>query len=148
MAFPVNTPYYAAKWGVGGFTEGIALEVAPFGVKVTALEPGGMRTNFGKRAIAEPLQIWPDYEPSVGATLKMLEGLWGNETGDPSRVAKIVLQIAEANTLPPHIVLGSDALHMVRQAEQARAEATARWESVSNSIDMTAEGPIPPLPSS
>ncbi len=46
MAFPANASYFAAKWGVGGFTEGVALEVAPFGIKVTALEPGGMRTNF------------------------------------------------------------------------------------------------------
>jgi len=146
MAFPVNAPYYAAKWGVGGFTEGIALEVAPIGVKVTALEPGGMRTNFGKRATAAPLEVWPEYEPSVGVTLKMLEGLWDSATGDPGKVAQVVLKVAGAEKLPPHILLGSDSLEMVRGAEHARAEATARWEAVSKSIDVAADGPIPDLP--
>ena len=50
LARPGNTPYHAAKWAVGGFTESLAQEVAPFGVKVCALEPGGMRTNWGVRA--------------------------------------------------------------------------------------------------
>jgi NAD(P)-dependent dehydrogenase (short-subunit alcohol dehydrogenase family) len=52
-AFPGNAAYFASKWAVGGFTEGLAQETAPFGVKVTALEPGGMRTNWGKRAHAD-----------------------------------------------------------------------------------------------
>jgi NAD(P)-dependent dehydrogenase (short-subunit alcohol dehydrogenase family) len=47
LALPGSTPYHAAKWAVGGFTESLAQEVAPFGVKVCALEPGGIRTNWG-----------------------------------------------------------------------------------------------------
>src|SRR6267142_902609 len=50
MALPGSAAYHAAKWAVGGFTEALAQEVAPFGVKVCALEPGGMRTNWGTRA--------------------------------------------------------------------------------------------------
>ena len=53
LALPGSTPYHAAKWAVGGFTESLAQEVAPFGVKVCALEPGGMRTNWGVRANKE-----------------------------------------------------------------------------------------------
>src|SRR5499425_801293 len=87
-AFPGNAAYFASKWAVGGFTEGLALETAPFGVKVTALEPGGMRTNWGKRAHADRPALLPDYEPSVGASVKQLEGYWGNESGDPARVAQ------------------------------------------------------------
>lgn len=146
-AFPVGASYYAAKWGVGGFTEGLALEVAPFGVKATTLEPGAMRTDWGKRATAQPIDVWPDYEPSVGATLKAMEGMWGNETGDPTRVAQVVLKIAEAEALPPHILLGRDVLQGVRAADRARAEAADRWEAISNSTNFDAEGPIPALPS-
>ena len=53
LGVPGNAAYHAAKWAVGGFTEAIAPELAPFGVKVCALEPGGMRTNWGKRANAD-----------------------------------------------------------------------------------------------
>jgi NAD(P)-dependent dehydrogenase (short-subunit alcohol dehydrogenase family) len=146
-AFPVGASYYAAKWGVGGFTEGVALEVAPFGVKATTLEPGAMRTEWGKRATAQPVDVWPDYEPSVGATLKAMEGMWGNETGDPAKVAQVVLRIADAETLPPHILLGGDVLQGIRAADRARAEAADRWEGISNSTNFDAKGPIPALPS-
>jgi NAD(P)-dependent dehydrogenase (short-subunit alcohol dehydrogenase family) len=55
------------------------LEVAPFGVKVTALEPGAMRTNWGERAHASQEPLLADYEPSVGRSIKQMEGYWGNE---------------------------------------------------------------------
>jgi NAD(P)-dependent dehydrogenase (short-subunit alcohol dehydrogenase family) len=146
FAMPGNAAYFASKWAVGGFTEGIALETAPFGVKVTALEPGGMRTNWGKRAQADRAPLLPDYEASVGATTKLLEQYWGNESGDPVKVAQVVLKVADAETLPPHILLGSDAFQYARQAEQARAAAADRWHDFSVSIDMDTAGPIPGVP--
>jgi NAD(P)-dependent dehydrogenase (short-subunit alcohol dehydrogenase family) len=83
LGVPGNTPYHAAKWAVGGFTESLAKEVAPFGVKVYALEPGGMRTNWGARAKKDTPDLLPDYEPSVGAVIKELESVWGHENSDP-----------------------------------------------------------------
>jgi NAD(P)-dependent dehydrogenase (short-subunit alcohol dehydrogenase family) len=145
-AFPGNAAYFASKWAVGGFTEGLAQETAPFGVKVTALEPGGMRTNWGKRANADRPVLLPEYEPSVGASMKQLEDYWGNESGDPVKVAQVVLQIADTETVPPHILLGSDAFHLARQAEQARAADADRWQAVSVSTDVDAFGSIPPFP--
>ncbi|MDW3688748.1 oxidoreductase [Cupriavidus sp. CV2] len=145
-AFPGNAAYFASKWAVGGFTEGLAQETAPFGVKVTALEPGGMRTNWGKRAHADRPVLLPDYESSVGASVKQMEGYWGNESGDPVRVAQVVLRIAETETVPPHILLGSDAFQFARQAEQARTADADRWQAVSVSTDLGAVGPIPTFP--
>lgn len=145
-AFPGNAAYFASKWGIGGFTEGVALEVAPFGVRVTALEPGAMRTGWGKRAHAAQESLLPEYEPSVGASVKQMEAYWGHESGDPVKVAQIVLKVADAETLPPHILLGSDALRLVREAERARAADADRWHAVSASIDVDASGPIPELP--
>ncbi|OAJ63778.1 short-chain dehydrogenase/reductase [Paraburkholderia ginsengiterrae] len=145
-AFPGNAAYFASKWAVGGFTEGLAQETAPFGVKVTALEPGGMRTNWGKRANADRPVLLPDYEPSVGASVKQLEGYWGNESGDPVKVAQVVLKIADTETVPPHILLGSDAFHFARQAEQARAADADRWQAVSISTDVDAVGSVPTFP--
>src|ERR1700720_2315428 len=87
LGVPGNSPYHAAKWAVGGFTESLAKEVAPFGVKVCALEPGGMRTNWGKRANQNTPELLPDYEPSVGGVIKALESRWGHENSDPAKVA-------------------------------------------------------------
>jgi NAD(P)-dependent dehydrogenase (short-subunit alcohol dehydrogenase family) len=85
LALPGSAAYHAAKWAVGGFTEALAQEVAPFGVKVCGLEPGGMRTNWGTRANQDTPDLLPDYEPSVGAVAKPLKPLWGQENGDPAR---------------------------------------------------------------
>jgi NAD(P)-dependent dehydrogenase (short-subunit alcohol dehydrogenase family) len=145
-AFPGNAAYFASKWAVGGFTEGLAQETAPFGVKVTALEPGGMRTNWGRRAHADRPALLPDYEHSVGASMKQMEGYWGNESGDPVKVAQVVLRIADTETLPPHILLGSDAFQFTRQAELARAADADRWQAVSVSTDVDAADPIPAFP--
>src|SRR5438105_11845868 len=57
---PGSTPYHAAKWAVGGFTESHAQELSPFGVKVCALEPGGMRTNWGDRANQDTPELLPE----------------------------------------------------------------------------------------
>lgn len=146
IGFPGNAAYSAAKWAVGGFTEALALETAPFGVNVTALEPGGMRTNWGKRASADVPAVLPDYEPSVGALIKQLDGIWGNETGDPEKVAKVILKLSNATSIPPHLILGSDSLAMVRQAEEARTAEAARWETVTNFINFGADSVLPELP--
>jgi NAD(P)-dependent dehydrogenase (short-subunit alcohol dehydrogenase family) len=82
---PGSTPYHAAKWAVGGFTESLAQELSPFGVKVCALEPGGMRTNWGARANQDTPELLPDYEPSIGAVAKALKSYWGKEISDPEK---------------------------------------------------------------
>src|SRR5580693_7943856 len=69
LGIPGNSPYHAAKWAVGGLTESLAKEAAPFGVRVCALEPGGMRTNWAARANEKTPDLLPDYEPSVGAVI-------------------------------------------------------------------------------
>src|SRR5258707_9105465 len=85
-----------------GFTESLAQEVAPFGVKVCALEPGGMRTNWGVRANKETPVLLSDYEPSEGAVIKALASYWGNEISDPVKVAQLILGLAESERLPAH----------------------------------------------
>jgi len=145
-AFPGNAAYFASKWAVGGFTEGIAQEVLHLGIKVTALEPGAMRTHWGKRAHARQEPVMADYEPSVGAAIKSMEHFWGNETGDPARVAQVVLRIASADALPAHILLGSDAFHYARRAEEARISKADEWKAISFATDFDADPELPALP--
>ena len=142
---PGNAGYHAAKWAVGGFTESLAQEVAPFGVKVCALEPGGIRTNWGTRAgqgMPDPL---PDYKPSVGAFAERIKSYWGQETGDPRKMAQVILRLAQSDTLPAHLLLGSDAVQFTAQAEATRAAEAERWREVSVSTDFNASGALPDL---
>jgi len=135
LATPGGAAYHAAKWAVGGFTESIALEVAPFGVKVCALEPGGMRTNWGNRANADIPILLPEYEPSVGAHIKSLETYWGHEASDPAKVAQVIVQLARKEQLPAHLLLGSDAVQYARLAEEKRGSDAKEWIDVSLSTD-------------
>ncbi|MFB6467802.1 SDR family NAD(P)-dependent oxidoreductase [Cytobacillus sp. Hz8] len=131
-----GTGYHAAKWAVGGFTEALAEETAPFGVKVCAVEPGSMRTNWGKRATENRPKFQLDYEPSVGEKMRSLEDHWGQENGDPDKVAQVILQLAYADELPPHLLLGSDAVYINNQAEKKRATDAERWHEISVSTDV------------
>jgi NAD(P)-dependent dehydrogenase (short-subunit alcohol dehydrogenase family) len=138
LATPGSASYHASKWAVGGFTEAVALEVASFGVKVCALEPGGMRTNWGNRAVADIPILLPEYEPSVGALVRTLATYWGHETSDPAKVAQVILHLATKEQLPPHLLLGSDAVRYARAAEDKRESDAKEWLEVSVSTD--AEG--------
>ena len=145
LALPGNTGYHAAKWAVGGFTESLAQEVAPFGVKVCAIEPGGMRTNWGARANQDTPELLPDYEPSVGAVAKALKSYWGHETSDPAKVAQVVLRLAASDNLPAHLLLGSDAVQFASEADASRAKDAERWREISVSTDVTSTQSLPAL---
>ena len=145
LARPGSTAYHAAKWAVGGFTESLAQEVAPFGVKVCALEPGGMRTNWGARANHDTPEVLPDYEPSVGAVAKALKSYWGHETSDPAKVAQVVLRLAASDSLPAHLLLGSDAVQFAGEADVTRAKDAERWREISVSTDVTSTQSLPAL---
>jgi NAD(P)-dependent dehydrogenase (short-subunit alcohol dehydrogenase family) len=145
LALPGSTAYHAAKWAVGGFTESLAQEVAPFGVKVCALEPGGMRTNWGARAHQDMPDLLPDYEPSVGAVVKALHSLWGQENSDPAKVAQVILRLADSDHLPAHLLIGSDAVRYAGEAEAARTADAERWREMSVSTDVNATGDLPAL---
>jgi NAD(P)-dependent dehydrogenase (short-subunit alcohol dehydrogenase family) len=145
LARPGSAGYHAAKWAVGGFTESLAQEVAPFGVKVCALEPGGMRTNWGARANQDTPELLPDYEPSVGAVVKALASYWGHEVSDPIKVAQLILRLADSHQLPAHLLIGSDALEYTGQAEATRAAEADRWRDFSISTDVDGKVALPEI---
>ncbi len=132
---PGLSAYQAAKWAVGGFTESVSQEIAAFGVHMVSLEPGGMRTDWGATANGAAIDLLPDYAPSVGAFLDMMPRFVGNEVGDPAKIAKVILDLTRRNDLPAHLVLGSDALHVLAIAEEARRKAADEWVAVSRSTD-------------
>ena len=119
--------------------------MAPFGVKVCALEPGGMRTNWGARANKETPALLADYEPSVGAVIKALASYWGNEISDPAKVAQLILRLANSDQLPAHLLVGSDAVQFAGQAEETRAAEAQRWREFSVSTDENASVSLPAM---
>jgi NAD(P)-dependent dehydrogenase (short-subunit alcohol dehydrogenase family) len=131
IAIAGNTPYHAAKWAVGGFSDSLAMEVAPFGVKICTLEPGGIRTNWARRARQNAPELLPDYEASVGSILRMLRGLEGRAEGDPRKIADVVLQLANSDDVPLRLILGVDAEKRVQQAEAARASEAQKWRHLT-----------------
>jgi NAD(P)-dependent dehydrogenase (short-subunit alcohol dehydrogenase family) len=143
---PGLSAYQAAKWAVGGFTEVLAQEVGHLGIKVTALEPGGMATNWANRASTDMRALDPDYMPSVGAVTRMLEQYRGESAGDPKKVAEVVVRLAAHSSPPPHLLLGSDAVHFAGEADSAREAAGKLWRPVSMATDFAAPGPIPGFP--
>jgi len=130
-AVPGNTPYHAAKWAVGGFSDSLALEVAPLGIKICTLEPGGIRTNWARRAGQNSPKLLPEYEDSVGSFLKILRGLEGGSEGDPRKIADVIVQLANSDDVPVRLILGVDAEKRVQQAEAARATEANKWRHLT-----------------
>ena len=133
LALPGNTPYHAAKWAVGGFSDSLAMEVAPFGVKVCTLEPGGIRTNWARRAGASAPHLLPEYEASVGSIFRLLRGIEGSEESDPRRVARVIVELANSEEVPLRLILGADAEKRVQQAESARTSEAEKWRRLTHS---------------
>lgn len=148
VGIPGLAAYQSAKWAVGGFTEVLSQELAPLGIKVTALEPGGMKTEWGVEAKGAAPALLADYAPSVGAIVEMLGQYVGKETGDPAKVAQVVLKLAYHAQPPVHLLLGSDALHYAGEADKARAASGEAWQAVSRATDFTASESLPTFPQS
>jgi len=145
LAFPGNSPYHAAKWAVGGFSDSVAMEVAPFGVKVCTLEPGGIRTNWARRARQNPPDLLPDYEANVGPILQLLRSIEGRQEGDPRRIAEVIVQLANSEDVPVRLILGVNAEKRVQHAEAARASEAEKWRHVTLSTVFEDAEPIPEL---
>jgi hypothetical protein len=107
-----------------------------------AVEPGGMRTNYGVRASADMPSLLPDYEASVGAFAAAMAPYWGHETSHPSKIAAALLQLAGSDNVPAHLILGSDAVHYVAKVEAERTAEGERWRelSLSTDIDLASAG--------
>jgi NAD(P)-dependent dehydrogenase (short-subunit alcohol dehydrogenase family) len=134
MATPGLGAYQAAKWAVGGFSEVLAAEVAPLGIKVTVLEPGGMRTDWAGSSMAIPPVSAP-YAPTVGVSAQRMQGFAEASASDPAKVAEAVLTLAGLDEPPVRLLIGTDAYTYGRAAWQSRLDTDARWEQLSTSTD-------------
>src|SRR5246500_1101862 len=131
---PGRGPYSAAKWGVEGFSEELSREVAPLGIKVTIVEPGGFRTDFAGSS-TELREGQPEYDSTVGATARFQRDYNGKQPGDPARAAAALLKLASVKEPPLRIVLGSDAFNAAEANDLAKIELDKKWKDLSYATD-------------
>ncbi|MBB4124890.1 NAD(P)-dependent dehydrogenase (short-subunit alcohol dehydrogenase family) [Xanthomonas translucens] len=144
LGAPGRAPYSAAKWGLEGFSESLALEMALIGVHVTLLEPGGFRTDFAGASSALR-DGRADYDAVVGAAARRQRDYNGRQPGDPARAAQVILAVAAMEAPPLRLALGSDAVAGIGAADAARLAELERWRSLSQSTDFAAGEVAAPL---
>ena len=134
----IGTPglgsYQSAKWAVEGFSEVLAKEVTPLGIRVTLIEPGGFRTDWGGSSmrLGEPSD---PYKSTVGAMNSGVRGSAEASRGDPARAALAIVKIASVEDPPMRLLLGTDAVFLAGAVGAMRAEEDAKWKSLSSTTD-------------
>lgn len=131
---PGLTMYQAAKFGLGGFSEALAKEVAPLGIHVTCIEPGGFRTDWGGESMSFAREI-EGYEPTVGRMLEFLKSGRYIPMGDPDKAAKVMIDLVGHPKPPIHLILGSEAISIVKGSDLAKKAELEQWENISISTD-------------
>ncbi|MEV7339363.1 oxidoreductase [Streptomyces sp. NPDC093544] len=129
MSFAGFSAYSGTKFALEGFSEALADEVGPLGIKVLVVEPGAFRTSlFGNATASEEIA---DYADTVGTTRRMVGGADGSQPGDPAKAAAAVLTALGAETTPLRLPLGSDGLDAVVAHIDAQRMEIAAWEKVA-----------------
>ncbi|KOG62494.1 MULTISPECIES: oxidoreductase [Streptomyces] len=129
--------YQSAKFAVEGFSEVLANEVAPFGVRVVIVEPGAFRTDWQGSSM-ELHAVGPDYEETVGAMNKYRSENNGTQPGDPVRAAKVLIDVVNDDDPPRRLLLGAAAVTAALEAGEARAVETRKWAAASAAADFPA----------
>lgn len=133
--------YQTAKWGIEGFSEVLSREVAPLGIKVLIVEPGGMPTDWAGSSmhITEPGE---DYQASIGQLFALMRASAGDDTGprgsDTARVAQVLLRMVDEPEPPLRLLIGSDAFQFAMANDEARLAEARKWQAVSKSTDYQA----------
>ena len=139
VAFAGNSMYHATKWGIEGFVESVAQEVAPFGIGMTIVEPGGARTEF-RYGSAQVAQLLPVYDQTPAHSfLKMLDPKNDLASGDPARMAARIIESVDVEPAPLRMVLGSQALESTLATLRKRIEGFKAQTELAASTDFPPE---------
>jgi NAD(P)-dependent dehydrogenase (short-subunit alcohol dehydrogenase family) len=131
IAFPAFSLYHAAKWGIEGFYESLAVEVEPFGIATTLVEPGMIRSTFYEAAARVPVS--PPYRgtPADRAPIPL-----GQMPGDQAKVVAAMIDAALAPDPPRRLLLGSDAYRLVHAALAARLASVEAQKDQAAATDV------------
>jgi NAD(P)-dependent dehydrogenase (short-subunit alcohol dehydrogenase family) len=126
------TIYSSTKFAVEGISTGLAKELSPLGIQVTALAPGLFSTDFlGKGSFAESKTQIPDYEITVGKVRERISGNHGNQPGDPKKLAELAISITHGGQAPLHLLAGKDAVEWYKDNAARTDEEIEKWISTS-----------------
>jgi NAD(P)-dependent dehydrogenase (short-subunit alcohol dehydrogenase family) len=136
--------YCASKWALEGLTQTLAAEVAELGINVINVAPGGLRTDFATGSKAVVASKIADYDGLARDAERTMADHAGHEPGDPVKAAQAVLQVADAETPPMHLLLGEDALKYAAYARQALQADIEAWKDLTRSIGFAAPSQTDP----
>ncbi len=131
VANPPNAYYSSTKFALEALTEALAKEVRPLGIKVTAIQPGGFRTDWAKRSMKEASAPIDDYAGDVGVRKDLIKQFADHLPGDPRKVGEAVVMIAGLDDPPLRLLLGADVLKATRDKLAELATSIDEWEQVT-----------------
>ena len=135
ITMPGITYYCGSKFALEGISEALGKEVKPFGIAVTAVAPGSFRTDWAGRSMTRTPRSIADYDQVFDPIRKAREEKSGKQLGDPQKAARAMLAAIAADCPPTHLLLGSDALGLVRDKLSALESEIREWEAVTVSTD-------------
>ncbi|WP_438391521.1 oxidoreductase [Caballeronia sp. DA-9] len=138
VTMPGVAYYCGSKFALEGISEALAKEVKDLGVKVTSIAPGSFRTDWAGRSMTRTDRTIADYDALFDPIRRAREEKSGNQLGDPAKAAQALLRIVEAPNPPVHLLLGSDAVQLVKNKLAALQEELQQWEALSLSTDFSA----------
>ena len=131
-------PYYSAsKFALEGLSEVLAKEVAGFGINVTAVAPGSFRTDWAGRSMTRTERSIADYDSLFEPVRRARTAKSGKQSGDPVKAARTILQLIAADNPPTHLLLGNDALRLVREKLTRLRQEIDAWEALTTSTDFS-----------
>ncbi|MGK9065330.1 oxidoreductase [Stutzerimonas chloritidismutans] len=135
ITMPGIAYYCGSKFALEGISDTLSQELAPFNIFVTAIAPGSFRTDWAGRSMQRTPRSISDYDASFNPVRKAREEKSGHQLGDPQKAARAMLAIIASPSPPTHLLLGSDALALVRDKLRRSAESIEQWQALSCSID-------------
>jgi NAD(P)-dependent dehydrogenase (short-subunit alcohol dehydrogenase family) len=135
VTMPGIAYYCGSKFALEGISDTLSKELLPFNIFVTAVAPGSFRTDWAGRSMQRTARSIADYDASFDPVRQAREEKSGKQLGDPRKAALAMLQVIASPTPPAHILLGSDALGLVRDKLNRAASEMDRWEALTRSTD-------------
>lgn len=135
VGFPASGYYAATKHAVEGFSDSLALEAGPLGIRVTCIEPGPFRTDWAGRSLVQTPNAIPDYAETAGARLKATSEKSGTQAGDPVRAGEAMIRVTEMADPPRHLVLGAWGYDAVTTRLKQRLAEIEAWRETSLGAD-------------
>ena len=135
ITMPGIAYYCGSKFALEGISEVLGKEVQAFGIAVTAVAPGSFRTDWAGRSMVRSPRSIPDYDALFEPIRARRRQNSGRQLGDPERAARAIVSLIEHDDPPPHLLLGSDALALVREKLRAMEMSISGWEALSVSTD-------------